>query len=378
MDLSGAMLALGWAANRVWFATTTKGAPVLHSGRPAGGSLTSVTATPVSGDLALYPIVDGALVLNGLRKGYNRIEGQFTARLLANGGLAAQTPLSTDLPAKAKAAVPKVETVRIHAGVPIGTRTVWALEGDPDCQSIGGCPVFFLACCSESGTAVDLTRFMGDRRGFFFLPPLIGRDERGRVWLAWLDRQDSPGAIRGVPRMLELDRATLAPRSQAVAMPGVVADRIELACSASCRLVAQTAAGDIVSWAPGERSPAPVASHWERGSLGDLPALLVAAAYRSGRLVVAYHGVHGKSVYDFKSPDELRIVRGDARGTRARVVASLAYPSGWPPGKLDPPYRGGYVHGLFVPGGLVTLGYFGDSRSYTPSPVIGAFVPVGR
>jgi hypothetical protein len=381
VDLSGTVLALGWAANRVWFVTPTKDTPILHSARLSGGSLTSSTSTPVPGGLISYPIVDGALVLNGLQKGSNRVEGQFTAELLANGGAAEPSPLSDDLVATAKTAVPKVDTVLIRGGVPVGRRTVWALEGDPACHSIGGCAAFFLACCSESGGAVDLTRFMGNRRGFFFVPPLIGRDARGRVWLAWLDRKDYPGAIRGVPRMLELDPATLAPRSQALAIPGVVADRIELACAASCRLVAQTTGGEIVSWAHGERSPTHVVTGWRPSKIaGSTPdTQLFAAGYRSGHLVVAYHGARGKTRYaDASVHTEIRILRGDARGARAKVVRTLSYPYGWPPGKLYPPFLDAYVHGVFVPGGLVTLAYFRDSRSYAPSPVIYSFVPVGR
>jgi hypothetical protein len=331
----------------------------------------------VPGDITPYPIVDGALVLNALKKGYNRVEGQFTARLLANGAMSTPAPLADDLAAKAKAAVPKVETVRIHAGVPEGARTVWALEGDPKCGSIGGCPVFFLACCNESGAAVDLTRFMGDRRGFFVIPPTIGRDTRGRIWLAWLDRKDSPQAVLGVPRLLELDPSTLAPRSKAVAVPGVRAVRIELVCADSCRLVAQSDRGEIVSWTHGERSPTLVVRGWRPTKIvGSIPdAQLFAAAYRSGRLVVAYHGNRGKTAYaDETVHREIRVLRGDARGAHAQVLRTLSYPYGWPSGKLDPPFLDAYVHGVFVPVGLVVLAYFRDSRSYAPSPVIDTVV----
>src|SRR5205085_1371709 len=77
----------------------------------------------------------------------------------------------------------------------------------------------------------------------------IGLDARGRIWLAWLDHRDYPHAARGVPRLFELDRSSLAPRTAPLAVPGVVADRLKLACADSCRVVAQTDHGDIVSWA---------------------------------------------------------------------------------------------------------------------------------
>lgn len=115
VEVSGTVLGLGWAASRVWFVTPTKERPILHSARLSGGSLTSSTSTPVPGGLISYPIVDGALVLNGLQKGNNRVDGQFTAELLANGGAAEPTPLSDDLVATAKTAVPKVDTVLIRA-----------------------------------------------------------------------------------------------------------------------------------------------------------------------------------------------------------------------------------------------------------------------
>jgi hypothetical protein len=206
----------------------------------------------------------------------------------------------------------------------------------------------------------------------------MGRDGRGRIWLAWLDNSQYRHAARGVPRMLELDASTLQPRSQAVAIPGVVADKIDLACASSCRVVAQTSGGDIVSWAPGERSPTRVASHWERGKFGDGPAWLLAATYRAGHLVVAYWGDKGKTIYsDSSVRNDIRVVRGDARGAGARVVGAIPVANTWPPQNVSASIAGPTIYGTFAPSGLVAVEIF----TYTPtdgSPLIGALVPLGR
>jgi hypothetical protein len=198
----------------------------------------------------------------------------------------------------------------------------------------------------------------------------VGRDTQGRIWLAWLDRRNHSGAILGAARILELDASTLAPRSRAVAIPRVVASRVELACDAACRLVAQTAGGQIVSWAPGERSATRVASTY-RFKIGSAPAWLLAATYQSGRLVVAYQGEKGKTRYaDATVRDKIRIVRGDARGARAREIAAIPVANGRA-GSSGPG-----VHATFVPGGLVAVETFEYTPGYGPSPLIGAFVPL--
>ena len=373
MDVGRPLLALGSEKGRVWVVTVSKDVPILHSARASGGSLTSFAETRVPADASvLFPLVDGELVLNGMKNA----EGLFTARLLANGRLGAPSAVPDDLLARGQEVVPKLASVVIRDGVRVGDRTVWALGGAPDCHSIGGCPSFFLACCSESGAAVDLTRFI-DRKTLMLFPH-IGRDARGRIWFAWLDNRDYSRAARGVPRIIELDPSTLAPRSKAVAAPGLVADRVELACAASCRIVAQSIGGDIVSWAPGERSPTRVASHWERGKWGDSPAWLLAATYRSGDLVVAYHGSWGKTIYgDASVRNEIRVARGDTRGARARVVGAIPIANNWPPQNVSAIPTGPLIYATFAPNGLIVVETFQFTRGYY-SPVAGAVIPFGR
>ena len=277
------LLAFGWASNRVWIVTVPRDVPTLVSAHVSGSRLTGLVKTRIPAELTLISIVDGQLVFD---RGNGDSRKVMTAPLLANGQLGATQVVSDELLARGKEVAPKLAGVSILAGAGAGGRTVWALSGGEEARGIGGAPQFFLACCSESGAAVDLTRFIERRTGVDFAR--IGRDTRGRIWLAWLDRRDYSGAQRGYPRIIELDRSTLAPRSKAAAIPGVVADNFALACAVSCRVVAQSAAGDLVSWAPGERSPTRVVSH-TRSGVYTYPAVLLAAAYRSGRLVVAYH-----------------------------------------------------------------------------------------
>jgi hypothetical protein len=369
VDQGRPLLGLGWAANRLWAIAPRGNVATLASARVSGKVLTGFAATRVPGGSSQYvPIVDGQLVLA-------RDGGSATAALRSDGGLGPSRPIPDELLTRAKEAVPKLATVGILAGVHVGNRQVWALSGAPECHSIGGCAGFFLACCSVSDAATDLTRFIDRRVGVS--SPQIGLDGRGRIWLAWLDRRDYSRAERGVPRMLELDGSTLAPQGTAGAAPGVIADKVVLACAATCRVVAQSAGGDIVSWAPGERSPTRVASHWERGKWGDEPAWLLSASYRSGRLAVAYYGNLGKTIYADKTVrNDVRLLLGDARGAGARVVGTTPATYGWPVGKLYPPFSDPVVYGMFVPGGFVALEHFryGDAAS----PLIYAVIPFGR
>jgi len=373
-DEGSPLLAVGWAANRVWLVTPYKDVPILRSASPSGGRLTSFAQTRVpvdAGVLVPFPIVDGELLVRKVDD-YGT-PGYISAPLLADGQLGPSKAVAyDDLFTQAKeATAAKLASVQLLDGMRVGTRVVWALDGTRGCS---GCLRYFLACCSESGAAVDLTRFIERHLGVLFLH--IGRDTRGRIWLAWLDRRQYPHAARGVARILELDPSTLEPRSDAVAIPRVVADRIDLACAGVCRLVAQTAAGNIVSWAPGERSPTRVASAW-RLKIGSAPAWLLAATYQSGHLIVAYHGEKGKTQYaDATVRDDIRVVGGDARGARPRQVAAIPVAYGWPAenarsGPSDPD-----VHATFVPGGLVAVETFQAVPNYGASPLIGAFVPL--
>jgi len=147
---------------------------------------------------------------------------------------------------------------------------------------------------------------------------------------------------------------------------------VQLACAASCHIAAQSAAGDIVSWAPGERAPTRMVRNVvSRNGVYRFPRELLATAYRGAGLVVAYRGQTGKN----DPVEEIGVARGDARGARARVVARVATAYGWPPGKLIPPYSDPVAYGMFVPGGLLALEHF---RYGGASPLVYAFVRVVR
>jgi hypothetical protein len=332
----------------------------------SGKTLSAFATTRVPGAAFQYvPIVAGELVLSS----NDRIA---TAQLLANGRLGAARAIPDDLLARGKEAVPTLKTVQVQNGLRVGARTVWALRGAPECHSIGSCPNLFVTCCSADGAATDLTRFVDRSVGAG--SPQLGLDGRGKLWLAWLDRRDYSRAERGVPRILELDPSTLAPRTKAVAAPGLVADKVVLACATSCRIVAQSATGDILSWAPGERSSTLMVRKVVRnvGYKQEFPRELLGATYSSGRLAVAYRGQTGKE----RPLEEIGVARGDARGARARVVGAVETTFGWPAGKLYPPFVDPVAYGTFAPGGLVAFEYFRQGNA--ASPVVYAFVPFGR
>ena len=378
-----AVLVPTWAANRVWVLATRGDGGTLASSRTQGERLVSFAAQRLSpGDVqgvigtSRDLFVDGRLIV---RTGDGLLDDAVaTTPLLPDGRLGASKVVPDDLVARAKEAVPSVQEVAIHNGVRVGDRIVWALAGIPAPRGMSDSRNFFLACCSESGSAVDLTPLKGGARTSLLLP-LGGWDARGRLWLAWLDTRKYPGAVRGVPRILELDAATLVPRSKAVGLPGASAVAFELACAASCRLVAQTDRGDIVSWAPGERSPTRVVSHGRHPyvKLATYPAQLVAASYRSGDLFVGYHMSTFSRTGD---RDDIRIVRGNARGERAHVVGAIPVLDRWPPGAPRQRFASPFlIYGTFAPSGFVVA----TSFQYTPgplvpSPVVGAFIPLGR
>src|SRR5204863_9441898 len=133
-------------------------------------------------------------------------------------------------------------------------------------------------------------------------------------------------------------------------------------------------------WAPGERSPTRVASGWRPGKVVGVAAWLLAATYRAGHLVVAYHGSKGKTQYvDATVRDEIRVVRGDARGARAQVVgAAIPVANNWPPENVSALPTGPLVYGTFAPRGLVAVESFEVTRDGASPPVIGAVVPLGR
>ncbi len=347
------LLGLGWASNRLWVATVPRGDPVLVSARLSGGRPTDVAETRVPAELSLMPIVDGELVFV---RGSGDSRATLTAPLLANGRLGPSKVVSDDLLARGQEVAPKLAGVSILGGTQIEGRTVWALTGGEEARGIGGAPLFFLVCCGANGEAVDLTRFSHRGRGVF--DAHVGVDTRGRIWLAWGDTRDRRGAI-----IVELDRSTLAPRSKPLAVPGVRTAHFDLACAASCRLVVQTNAGDIVSWAPGEGPPTRVATRASR---------LLAASYRSGRLAVAYLGPGVKSAW----AGQIHIVQGNAQGARARAMGSIDVTYGWPLGKLYPSTLEPVIDAAFVPGGVVATEWFQVSDA--PSPVIYAYVPLGR
>jgi hypothetical protein len=290
---------LGWASGRVWIGFVHGNAPLkLTSLRPTAGTLTAPSkADPlrvsISGDM---PTVGSDLVFQ--TPSLSPSDAQLrSVPLLASGKLG--TP--KDVPYDAAKAVPGLDFLRLNAAARVGGRDVFAFIGGTNVTA-NKTLHSLVVCCGASGAAADLTRLI-DRRQVD--SARLALDERGRLWLAW--RQ--PGSMR----IVELDRETLLPRTKPHASPGGGVERLELACAALCRLVAQRHGAndtvEIVSWAPGERSRTTVVRS----------AALLAASYRSGALEIAYQQWDGPA-------QEIRVARGDARGTRSKVVASIEIP----------------------------------------------------
>jgi hypothetical protein len=162
----------------------------------------------------------------------------------------------------------------------------------------------------SNATAIDLSRYsQGAPYG-----SAIAYDNTRRLWLAWYADGGSTPARAGL-YMLQLDPATGEPVSgvsaaHAPASANVnFAERLALACASSCRLVYEDGTR-LLSWAPGESSPATVA-------YGVNVLSSPAAAYTSdGRLWVVW--VDGSVLY---------AKLGDARGVRG-LTAQLGSPPG--------------------------------------------------
>jgi hypothetical protein len=353
----------GWASNRVWAGFESEvprgTALTLASARVSGRTLTGFSTSRVPTDVRLLmPILEGELA-------FSTSKGLLTAPLLASGRLGEATPVSDDLQERAGERVPDISSARVEDGVRVGGRNVWALTAGSDTNRG---KTYVLACCARSGEASELILRKAAWQIFFQL----GVDTRGRLWLAWLDTTGY-GAARGAPLIVELDPVTLALRSKPIAAP-MLADRLLLACAARCRIVAQSSAGDLVSWAPGERSP----TRMVRGA-ANVPVRLLDASYRSGDLTVAFVP---PAFVDGRGSQGIRVARGDARGARARVLGTIAVPNGWPLGRRPghEPFQGGEIVGaVLVPRGLVVFVTF--SVTLTGSavpPTIATVLPLGR
>lgn len=274
--------------------------------------------------------------------------------LLANGGIG--TP--TALPVDPETIPPALYDPLVVAGVQVGARIVWVLAG----SSVGTNNLW--ACCSRAGELSPLTRFMNPKRVMGFLQ--LGIDTKGRLWLAWLDAY--PRKVWGAVRMVELDPDTLSPRTPKpyVAPAPDSWLRPKLVCADLCRMVMEDLGGDIFTWRPGERS-AP------RMHLGTRThhATLVAATFRSGHLVVA-SSVPRQLRHPPWNLDEIALVRGDARGSHARRVRSVAPApfGGSSPFQWAPP-----IYGAFVPGAFVFFKLYYNFRHESETRVLVGSLP---
>lgn len=131
--------------------------------------------------------------------------------------------------------------------------------------------------------------------------PALGRDESGRVWLAWYVVSLTPG-VSGL-YMVQLDPITGLPLKSAVHAPASDGPNnnvtTDLACSATCRLVyadVSTNPNTILSWAPGDAAPATEFNGVQPGVL-QAPIRVQATYTSDGRLWIAWANVFDEQEY---------------------------------------------------------------------------------
>ncbi len=334
---------LGWASGRAWIGFVDYDNSLkLTSARLAGRRLGAFTKASSTRMDSSGPIVGSELAFqtfNRLRPIDSRLQ---TVPLLANGQLGTPEEVAGQPDPRAF----KLDSLRVSAGARLDDRDVWALVGI-NYIGMNGARYGLVVCCDTSGASVDLIPYV-DRK--YLDSARLGVDDRKRLWIAWRDRRSV--------KIAELDPETLIPRTSPLAAPGGSVERFELACGPGCRVVSEDVvkgSTELFSWAPGERSRTAIARN----------ARLLAASYRSGgRLVVAYGGAGQK----------IRVVRGNARGARSKVISSLPIPvgSGYPWSPL------GY-DATFVPGGLVAVVLWENIGSSSgKTRVTATYQPLGR
>lgn len=369
---------LDWTSGRVWagFDDVRKfddGFLTLVSVRAAGRALTSAVTSEMVRVRGPFLITGSELLYHTSGSVNGRIVSgaEFrTARLLPNGRLGVPREVPEDLTKRP----PQEYRPSVVETIDVGGRTVWLLVGG-ELNDTGNAikRIFMWICCSETDELVDLTPLVRNTKNFH--SHRLGLDTKGRLWLAWSNPV----------HMVRLDPNTLAPRSGLFAVQQTP-DKFAFACAAACRVVGSD--GDsIYTWSAGERgwtrilrssktTRVPTVKGWRTISDPQSWPNLLAASYRAGQLQVAYYPYAATYGPDGKTGVQtITVVRGDARGSRARSVGTLVLPSAFNQQDSDRAVLFNGAHATFVPGGLVALGtyvMFGRSR------VIAAFVPLGR
>lgn len=347
-NLETAPLILGSAAGRGWIGLAHgDGRVAIASVRAAGGKL-SITKAPMLRATG----TPGQIVGSDLYYDQPSDLGPelHSVPLLENGMLGNPSAV----PGNPEKVPPERFHPRLLAGIRLGERTVWVLDGGASFKR------YMWACCTSAGALADLTPLVHQGPGIQSVQ--LGVDAGGRLWLAWLEIGST--AVRPV-RVVELDPTALAPRTaKALTVPGVrTATRFSLICAAVCRVVVGRVV-DIVSWLPGERSPTRIVS-----GTRTQPRSLIVASYRSGGVTVAYSSA---LPYERRRGQvtAINVVRGDGRGAHMRSAGSADIPT-----VLNP--TGLYNlanYGTFTADGLVFFAtYYGDE-----SRVLGGLVPVAR
>ena len=161
--------------------------------------------------------------------------------------------------------------------------------------------------------AANATRTSIDAPGTPYLPA-IGEDTSGRYWLAWY-AIGPPTSIR----MVQIDPTATRPIGSILTVPDSGASEnngvhLALTCAQACRIVYLASGGRLVSWAPGDSSPASVAT----GVNVPTTAWIAAVYLPNGHLWVAWYDPVAR-LY--------RAVQGDGAGSGGAAV-SIGRPPG--------------------------------------------------
>jgi hypothetical protein len=237
--------------------------------------------------------------------GNDPLNGTVVAERGANGTFAAPGQLTSQLGATPFSAVTAAD----------GTTTLWSTGA-------------FQLLVYSGGTVHDDT---ASSPSDSVSSPTLGRDDAGRVWLAWYVSlpENASGAY-----IMQLDPQTGTPLGPPAEAPHSGADlaadeNFALACAQACRVVyvdSDAGQGEVASWAPGEASPTKIASEL----IGGRPRALgeITAAYTSsGRLWASFADT---------SPGILFATLGDARGAGGRLIG-LRKPPGFTKAGTDQP-----------------------------------------
>jgi hypothetical protein len=325
----------------VWVDFDDNGGFRIASAKVVSGRLSAFVTTPFPN-----PAHDPWLNGNSLVWGLGFREASMTAPLLASGHLGPATPLPGDPEGVVAQAIGPTGTAIVLAGVDVGSRTVWAVNGGPNGKSLAS----LMVCCSSAGAPIDLTSMLLSRQvGIFPYTTALGRDTHGRLWIAWGDAKRNYSIYPQLTaHLVQLDPATLAVIHSST-YASVLAPT-DLICSDACRLVSDGGGASVWS---GSGRPVRAAASGQ---------LLAAGGTSKLSLVTLDEKIKNQ-------PDEggfrVTLHRGAVTGAGERVVSTVDRPKAYPFGSSDLFYALVQPAVAVTPVGAVVVQSYGDHLNKT-------------